>query len=199
MFILSCSSLFHFTLSCMFLSTLECRALCDSDADFHRQGQWDGAKDRVSSCARERGGPHARRMAEVLLPGHQTDIWLWRTTLLSSDSSPWLFWLIYFFFPLYKWAPGMWLYWKTDIAPCSTFLFLVSVFKRKIQKSEKIDRYYDWHGETKSLLFLFTHHLHMCKRHFYCIAVWSTFGTLTSWPCLDRGRLDSCLLFGLRV
>lgn len=161
----------HSTLSCM--STLGCRALCDSDADLHRQGQWDGADDWVSSRAREWGGPHARRLAEVLLPGHQTDIWLWCTTLLSFNFTYHIILAVFsflFFLPYVQmstWNVTL-LKNRLTIAPCFTFWFCFMCLKKKIRK--EMYSYNDWHEVRKVESQSHSFHLCICVRNVFIVA-----------------------------
>lgn len=97
-------------------------------------------------------------------------------------------------FPVYKWAPGMWLYWKTDLLHhVLLFCFWFMFKKSKHQKRNWIDAMIDMTVGELSHSF-YASSAYVCKKCFYCSAVRSTFGTVT-WPCLDRSRLDWCFLW----
>lgn len=87
-----------------------------------------------------------------------------------------LFWLTFIFFFLPYVQMSTWnvtlLKNRLNIAPCSTVLVLVSVFKKNNKKKQtqisekKMNRYYAWHGVWKGEIrvILFTYHLRRCVR-----------------------------------
>lgn len=64
------------------------RALRHHLHDIRRPEQRDRAEGGVPRRPGERGGAHERGLEEILLWGHQTDIWLRGAALLKTDASP---------------------------------------------------------------------------------------------------------------
>lgn len=125
---------------------------------------------RVRRTAREKVG-----RGTIARPSNRHLALVHDSAELQLQPSPYFGWLLfYFFFHMYKWAPGMWLYWKTDLTlhhvlPFWFWFLCLKKTKKKKQtqiSEKKMNRYYAWHGVWKGEIrvILFTYHLRRCVR-----------------------------------
>lgn len=112
------------------------RALCH----YHHIscGAWrrDRAEAGVHGCAGEWGGQDQSRLAAVLLRGHQTDVWLWGSTLLKAP---------------YGGAPSSWpLNWKQNgtengsVLTCSILFMYIAFISKAIGSVHQLHSTHEW-------------------------------------------------------